>query len=88
MYHHSDRRNRLFIMRYVPFLLHGILWSKLASGGGFYSKPLSRLQQAEVDDLVEVTVEVGGDSIQLMDVEVECCGIGETGEQCITAQHW
>src|SRR5260370_40267775 len=44
MYHHFDRKNQLFIMRYIPSHLHEILWSKMPSGGGFSSKPLSHLQ--------------------------------------------
>src|SRR5260370_36006969 len=45
MYHHFDRKNQLFIMRYIPSLIHEILFSKLPSGGGICSKPLSHLQQ-------------------------------------------
>src|SRR5258708_6438843 len=44
MYPHFDRKNKLFIMRYIPSHLHEILWSKMPSGGGFSSKPLSHLQ--------------------------------------------
>src|SRR5260370_33355019 len=44
MYHHFDRKNQLFIMRYIPSHLHEILFSKLPSGGGICSKPLSHLQ--------------------------------------------
>src|SRR6266850_6362685 len=44
MYHHFDRKNQLFIMRYIPSHLHEILWSKMPSGGRFSSRPLSRLQ--------------------------------------------
>src|SRR5260370_30357806 len=39
-----DCKTQLFIMRYIPSHLHKILWSKMPSGGGFSSKPLSRLR--------------------------------------------
>src|SRR5260370_19559460 len=45
MYHHFDRKNQLFIMRYIPSHLHEILFSKLPSGGGIHSKPLSCLHR-------------------------------------------
>src|SRR6266850_6216907 len=47
MYHYFDRKNQLFIMRYMPSHLHKILWSKMPSGGGFISRPLSHLQHGK-----------------------------------------
>src|SRR5260370_35992580 len=48
MYHHLDRKNQLFLMRYIPSLFHEILWSKLPSGGRFIIRPISYLHQSHI----------------------------------------